>query len=75
MIVFLIIYLLGAIATLTLKYLVVKRDSEGYPTSITLEEVIIGFALSLFSWCSFFVILCENFGDTVLFRINKNKSW
>ena len=62
MILFLIIYILGVVATMLLLYCSLEHGAK-----ITIGEIAFAFVMSGFSWLSFFTALIVFFADRVVF--------
>ena len=62
MIIFLIIYILGIIATLWAYYYNLKSGEE-----VDLLELSFSIASSLFSWVTFIILILVIYGDKVVF--------
>jgi len=63
MLIFLLIYVLGIIATLCTWYHNLDRGSE-----ITLSDLSIDILMSVFSWVSFFILIMIIYGDKTVFK-------
>ena len=63
MIIFLIIYILGIIATLWAYYYNLKSGEE-----VSLYEIVFALTSSLFSWITFIILILVIYGDGVVFK-------
>lgn len=63
MIIFLIIYLMGIIATLWTYYYSLESGEE-----VSLYEVVFALISSLFSWITFIILILVIYGDEVVFK-------
>ena len=63
MIIFLIIYILGIIASLWLGYYSLESGEE-----VSLYEIVFALTSSLFSWITFIILILVIYGDGVVFK-------
>ena len=61
--IYVLIYLLGIIATLWTWYHTLDRG-----TKITLSDLTFAILMSLFSWLTFFILTIIVYGDTTIFE-------